>query len=732
MPAFAGRPGLVQRHGSGGAFAVEAGPLGLASGGGRPLPEGVRGKMEAALGADFSNVRVHVGPQAERIGAIAFTVGSDIYFAPGRFQPDSVHGQQLLGHELAHVVQQRAGRVKNPLGSGLAVVQDHALEAEADRLGRHAATHRVAAQAKMPSGAAQPSAPVRISAPVGVGPGSYRLTAGAGGRQVGSVMVHARDKGAVEVTDLGVDQSRRGHGIGQMLVASAAKTGLQFGKSKVTLAAQDKGSGHLTRWYKEMGFTQIGVNQRGFPRLESPISRILARSAQPVLQRMESKDPTEFLRFLATPRTYNPVDLQMQKATGEAIDNLLKGQDPGGAICLGGIILPDNLENINEVINSAKLIKIEHAPGVADRQDLVKDNDLKKAIVSVVLWPAAIAGQIEYLKQRSIGVWGWKAVVEVHYYYNRSSGQINFHKDTEGQTLFVNLTYINDEEMLGPEYISKPPRIPDHEENLKKALPGQIFQDFEKVYGQLPDPTHIEATFLPKYGTAAFSDPFLHHTTPHRGPRKIKPENILDYFEDDIMRHKTDGVNSKAYSDLQAIKRNPGNIDTSKIDRTLTLGWRGRLLTMATAQKWQRYTRDDLNKAKIPAVVIEQLIDAYGVSTFQLENKPVYKAYRPDEVGAYTSVSIPNTGPIFPSGKRLAGYRTPIPLKLKRRMSQDWSNLHRQYPWLSGYRPDIKRCFFRVWIRLVRADTPWLVRAEASSGAPQKKTINSIPKKKTS
>jgi hypothetical protein len=149
MPASAGRPGMVQRHGVGGAFAVEAGPLGLSLGGGRPLPDPVRGKMEAALGANFSDVRVHVGPQAERIGAIAFTVGSDIYFAPGRFQPDTMPGQQLLGHELAHVVQQRAGRVRNPLGSGLAVVQDHALEAEADRLGHRAAAHRVEVQAKM-------------------------------------------------------------------------------------------------------------------------------------------------------------------------------------------------------------------------------------------------------------------------------------------------------------------------------------------------------------------------------------------------------------------------------------------------------------------------------------------------------------------------------------------------------------------------------------------------------
>jgi GNAT superfamily N-acetyltransferase len=280
MPAFAGRPGMVQRHGAGGAFAVEAGPLGLSLGGGRPLPDPVRGKMEAALGANFSDVRVHVGPQAERIGAIAFTVGSDIYFAPGRFQPDTMPGQQLLGHELAHVVQQRAGRVRNPLGSGLAVVQDHALEAEADRLGHRAAAHRVAAQAKMPPGAAQPSAPVRISLPVSAGPASYRLTAGAGGRPVGSVMVHARDKGTVEVTDLHVVEAERGRGVGRLLLASATKTGQQFGKSKVTLAAQDNGSGHLTHWYKGMGFAQVGVNQRGYPEFAAPISRVLAGVAQ--------------------------------------------------------------------------------------------------------------------------------------------------------------------------------------------------------------------------------------------------------------------------------------------------------------------------------------------------------------------------------------------------------------------------------------------------------------------
>jgi len=60
-PAHAAQPSALQRHPAGGAFAVEAGALGIASGGGKPLPDAVRGKMETALGADFSGARIHVG-----------------------------------------------------------------------------------------------------------------------------------------------------------------------------------------------------------------------------------------------------------------------------------------------------------------------------------------------------------------------------------------------------------------------------------------------------------------------------------------------------------------------------------------------------------------------------------------------------------------------------------------------------------------------------------------------
>ena len=45
------------------------------------------------------------------IGAQAYTTGSDIHFAPGQYDPHSPAGQEVLGHELWHVVQQKEGRV---------------------------------------------------------------------------------------------------------------------------------------------------------------------------------------------------------------------------------------------------------------------------------------------------------------------------------------------------------------------------------------------------------------------------------------------------------------------------------------------------------------------------------------------------------------------------------------------------------------------------------------------
>jgi hypothetical protein len=134
-------PQAIQRKTGSGVEAFKV-PLRQKSGG-LPLPSVVRAKMETAFSADFSDVRVHIGHEASSLGAIAYTWGTNIHFAPGQYNPHTLQGQKLLGHELWHVLQQKSGRVKNPFGGGVAVVQDHALEAEADRMGIKAALTQV-------------------------------------------------------------------------------------------------------------------------------------------------------------------------------------------------------------------------------------------------------------------------------------------------------------------------------------------------------------------------------------------------------------------------------------------------------------------------------------------------------------------------------------------------------------------------------------------------------------
>ncbi|HWA72776.1 MAG TPA: DUF4157 domain-containing protein [Polyangiaceae bacterium] len=107
---------------------------------GQPLPREARGELEEHFGADLGNVRVHTDSAAERgadlIAADAYTIGSDIYFAEGKYDPSSPDGRKLLAHEVAHTQQQpeaeaggvqRSGNEELPIGA-----PDDALEVEAE------------------------------------------------------------------------------------------------------------------------------------------------------------------------------------------------------------------------------------------------------------------------------------------------------------------------------------------------------------------------------------------------------------------------------------------------------------------------------------------------------------------------------------------------------------------------------------------------------------------------
>jgi hypothetical protein len=80
---------------------------------GQALDPGTRAFFEPRFGSDFRQVSVHTGSRAEEsaaaVNARAYTVGTHIVFGTGEYAPGNTAGQELLAHELAHVVQNAQG-----------------------------------------------------------------------------------------------------------------------------------------------------------------------------------------------------------------------------------------------------------------------------------------------------------------------------------------------------------------------------------------------------------------------------------------------------------------------------------------------------------------------------------------------------------------------------------------------------------------------------------------------
>jgi len=100
--AATGLPKQISPH-------IESGMTSL-KGGGQPLDPSTRSFFEPRFGRSFENVRVHTGSRAEEtarsVNARAYTLGNNVVFASGEYQPNAQSGKRLLGHELTHVIQQ--------------------------------------------------------------------------------------------------------------------------------------------------------------------------------------------------------------------------------------------------------------------------------------------------------------------------------------------------------------------------------------------------------------------------------------------------------------------------------------------------------------------------------------------------------------------------------------------------------------------------------------------------
>jgi hypothetical protein len=117
-------PAAIYRKAESGIVDAKAADLiGAARMGGQPINAALRGRLEAALGTDLGAVRVHTDDAADlaarALGARAFVIGEDIFFARGAYAPFAIAGQHLIAHEVAHVVQSRTTTA--PRAEGLAI-----------------------------------------------------------------------------------------------------------------------------------------------------------------------------------------------------------------------------------------------------------------------------------------------------------------------------------------------------------------------------------------------------------------------------------------------------------------------------------------------------------------------------------------------------------------------------------------------------------------------------------
>jgi hypothetical protein len=119
-----------------------------AKGGGQPLADTLRKPMESAFNADFRNVRVHTDGQSDELSraiqAQAFTSGQDVFFRKSAFEPGSQGGQELIAHELAHVIQQQGSPVKRKRSTAASLVQARRVAEAAETI--HRAVEEVQAE----------------------------------------------------------------------------------------------------------------------------------------------------------------------------------------------------------------------------------------------------------------------------------------------------------------------------------------------------------------------------------------------------------------------------------------------------------------------------------------------------------------------------------------------------------------------------------------------------------
>lgn len=387
-------------------------------------------------------------------------------------------------------------------------------------------------------------------------------------------------------------------------------------------------------------------------------------------------------------------EVELQKEIVDKLEKeISKGEHPEWdkmILYLGNVELNEPVtDQLEDVFKQAKMVNSQDnaivpqkgpSKGWFEGYPLVQATGQEDKIIFNTLRTMQAAGQLAYLKESGLINDKWKVVIEIHYYRERAKNSHVFHKDTLGQTLFVNLNYNTTQTIAGPEFLVNPPVVEEHELQIADTLPPVFMADLNQVRKNMAEPEKIETVKVPAYGVVAFVDEAIHHMTPKVGHRTANPHNIkiaMDrYYKDDYDRAKS------------AYEKYKGQwISWYKFEDYLPKDLQSQasmwveLIEMTKAPEKTEFDRHEFKKIGVPPQMINDFLITGN--------------------SGYSKVSIPARKVLgMESPKNTESIKSDLDSRRKmltRRMSM-WAD-SRELPSMGGTE---KRSFFRTWVRAVR------------------------------
>ncbi|QJW91617.1 hypothetical protein HNV11_20650 [Spirosoma taeanense] len=416
----------------------------------------------------------------------------------------------------------------------------------------------------------------------------------------------------------------------------------------------------------------------------------------------KSSGSGELLSKMITPQVFQVPNIQLQQKLvtklEEALEEAIKHEKKSTIVqrlqvesCLGGIELTSlgEEDSLQEIIKKAKLIPIkgkvdglmadtEGSANLLSTFDLVTKAGLADMIVENTLSTMEKANQLEYLRQSGLLNDKCKLVIEVHYIRDRNVSYSTLHKDTQGQTLFVNLNYLNKKGIAGPEFIVSPHSDEEDQERLRRLMPAKFHEDLQVARSLNTNLTKegeilIETKDIDQeYGVVAFVDEGIHHMTPVIEHRTVTSKQIAEAYKD--IKSKCDAYeNRSVFYKLYSVQSYLSDLDNKyTVD---AVGW----LQIMSASLTTKYNRHDLKKLlpNLPDLEINKLIETGGYDQFGHASIP-----------RFTTERKTVKKPVKKEGD-------PV---VQRRMSMRLTGNNAPPKRAEGE----KRAFFRTWVRVVR------------------------------